>query len=311
MQMSTTAIGSVSRLVLGAAQFGMSYGIANEDGKPSDQQVREILATAIELGVNCVDTAAAYGQSEAVLGLALHELGACEKVTVVTKVRHLSEDERADAVTATRMIEASIEMSRRRLGLDCLPVVLFHKSADATYLDTLESLKERGWLRHAGVSCGMEPGDALGYIADPRVEALQIPCNLLDPRYPRSGIFERAGECNTPLFVRSVYLQGLLVMPESRIPAHLGAVVPVRRALQAIAVDGGITLTELAMRYMLSFKGVAGLVLGVDTPGQLRENIRLVERGPLDGATLERIDATVPALPERILTPAMWQKHTP
>src|SRR5580692_73797 len=127
----------LSRMILGTVQFGMPYGVANRTGQPEYRDVVKIVAAAIEGGVNCFDTAASYGTSEQVLGQALRELNAAERATVVTKVRPLNPVELADPALAAQAIEDSVAESRRRLRLDCLPIVLFHREADAQYSDVL------------------------------------------------------------------------------------------------------------------------------------------------------------------------------
>ena len=92
----------LSRLMLGTVQFGLPYGVANRTGQPSYAEVRAIMTAAIDGGVNCFDTAAAYGGSEEVLGRALQELGAADRVVVVTKVRSLTPAEQADDTLAAR-----------------------------------------------------------------------------------------------------------------------------------------------------------------------------------------------------------------
>jgi aryl-alcohol dehydrogenase-like predicted oxidoreductase len=297
----------LSRMMLGTVQFGMPYGIANTDGQPDYRQVLGIVEAAIEGGVNCFDTAAAYGSSEEVLGRALRELDVLEEVMVVTKVQHLSREDRADAATAKRLIVQSVEASRRRLGMDSLPVVLFHKEADAEYMDVLLSLKERGWLRHAGVSCGNEPGGAVRLAQQPGVEALQVPANLLDRRHQQSGALEAASSHGTAAFVRSVFLQGLLLMPEDRIPDGLREVVPVRRQLDRISRRAGLSAPELAIRYMLSQDGVTCVLTGVESAEQVRDNIAIFGHGPLEADILRAVKVAVPDLPEKVITPSMWQ----
>ena len=306
MQTSAWKDCQLSRLMLGTVQFGMPYGVANRMGQPDYGDVLAMVAAAIEGGVNCFDTAAAYGSSEEVLGRALRELGLAERMFVVTKARRLTPAELADAALAGRAIEQSVADSRRRLGLDCLPMVLFHMEADAAYLDVLEKLKARGWLRHAGVSCDNRPGPAAGFVAAGKAAALQIPGNVLDRRHQGSGVFGAAAARGVAIFIRSVYLQGLLVMPEHSIPPALRAVVPVRRRLEAIAGQGGMALAELAVRYMLSQAGVTCVLAGVETLAQVRENIALFSRGPLPDDMLKAIDAVTPDLPETVLTPALW-----
>ncbi|MDD5704498.1 MAG: aldo/keto reductase [Kiritimatiellae bacterium] len=297
---------SLSRLMLGTAQFGMPYGVANRKGQPDYREVVTMVAAAVERGVNCFDTAAAYGSSEEALGRALRDLGLAERVVVVTKVRHLTTVEATDATLSKMAIERSVADSRRRLGLDCLPVVMFHQEADAAHLDALEELKARGWIRHVGVSCGNRPGPAAEFVAAGNVSALQLPGNVIDRRHQRSGVFRDAAARGVAGFIRSVFLQGLLVMPEDSIPPALRAVIPVRRRLAAIAGEAGITLTELVVRYMLAQAGVTCVIVGVETVAQVRENTALFGSGPLDEGVVQAVDAVGPELPEAIVTPALW-----
>ena len=259
-----------------------------------------MVEAAVEGGVNCFDTAAAYGSSEDVLGRALHELGVAERVVVVTKVRALTPEERADRRAAIRAIHESIAASRKRLGIDLLPIVLFHKEADAQYLDVLLELKERGWLRHAGVSCGESPASAVQLAAEPGISAMQIPANLLDQRHQGGGTLTAVASSGAALLIRSVYLQGLMLMPEHDIPEGLQAVVPVRRQFEAIARDAGVSMAELAVRYMLAQEGVTSVLTGVDCMDQLKENIAVFERGPLDDATCRAITDITVDLPEYV-----------
>lgn len=300
----------LSRLMLGTVQFGMPYGVANRTGQPDYADVRSMVAAAVEGGVNCFDTAAAYGSSEEVLGRALRDLGLLGQVVVVTKVRALTDAETRDAAVAARAIENSVMTSRLRLGMDCLPVVLFHREVDGVHLEALERLRARGWVRHVGVSCDNRPGPAGGYVADGKVAALQLPGNALDRRHQRSGVFRQAAGRDVAIFIRSVYLQGLLVMPEASIPEFLQGVVPVRRRLDLMAREAGMSLAELGVRYMLAQEGVTCVLTGVETVAQVQENVALFERGPLDAATVSAVDAAVPELPETILTPHLWPKQT-
>jgi aryl-alcohol dehydrogenase-like predicted oxidoreductase len=90
--------------------------------------------------------------------------------------------------------------------------------------------------------------------------------------------------------------------------AEHAAVIPVRRALESIAREAGMSPPELAVRYMLSQAGITCLVVGVDTEAQMRENTALFSRGPLPSDLCARIELAVPDLPESILNPGTWSK---
>lgn len=297
----------LSRMMLGTVQFGLPYGIANTAGQPDYPAVRDMVAAALEAGINGFDTAAAYGQSETVLGKALRELKAIDRVLVVTKVRPLPPDAFDDRSRAEHLIRASIDQSRHNLGLDCLPMVLFHRDADVRYLEVLEALRTEGRLRYLGVSAGNEPdGDARPAIAAGRADAVQLPANLLDRRHARSGILEDCVRQEVAVFVRSVFLQGLLLMPENAVPESLRDVLPVRRRLEALAAEADMPMAELAVRYLLGLPGVTCLLTGVETLAQLRENSTRFASGPLPAELADAVEAAVPTLPDPLLTPATW-----
>ena len=138
-----------------------------------------------------------------------------------------------------------------------------------------------------------------------------MPSSILDHRFLRQGIPGLAASRGTALFARSIYLQGLLLMEEKDVLPEHAAVIPVRRALGAIARDAGMTLAELAVRYMLSLPGITCLVVGVDTAKQMRENVALFDRGPLPHEARSRIEKAVPDLPDSILYPGNWSKKMP
>ena len=288
--------------MLGTAQFGQQYGIANTNGEPSYAEVLKILACAYEGGVNCLDTAANYHESEQVLGRALAELGIAEKMTVVTKIQHLGAA--GTMREAHALVVCSVERSLRRLKLESIPIVLFHLQEDFQYAEALYTLKERGLVQHIGCSVST-PDAAAKILKSGLVEAIQIPANVLDHRF-RQELLQTGRAVGTMVFVRSIYLQGLILMPEADIPPSLQAVIPHRCRLQEIAKEAGMELKELAARYVLQMDGVTSLVVGVDSVDQLQQNIRLFANGPLEGRVVRVIEETAGTVSEDIILPSNW-----
>ena len=276
-----------SRLLLGTVQFGLNYGIANTEGKPSFERVKAILKTALDNGITALDTAAAYGESEEVLGRALAELGIAQKMTVISKVPPLPEN-----CDPEEFVTNSVTTSLKRLRLPELPLVLFHNEFDWAYREALETLVRKGLIRHAGVSLDSaacaETADDAPYV--------QIPCNLFDHRFDEKIRNHKSGH----IFIRSVYLQGMAVMPKEKIP------FPEVRSYREKLESFGVPMAELCMRYLLSFPGNTSVLTGVDTPGQLLENCRLAEKGPLPQELLQKVIDTVPLLPESLIRPKLW-----
>lgn len=278
-----------SRFVLGTVQFGMDYGIANTQGKPSMERVKAILRCALNGGITALDTAAAYGDSEIVLGRALSELGVKDKFDVVTKIPSLEKSESPEGT-----IRASLEKSLKNLGMEHIPMALLHCEEDLQYLPLLEEQVKRGLIGAAGISI-----DSYAY-ADKVVDTpcVQVPCNLLDRRF-NELIGKRTGR---QTFIRSVYLQGLLMMPEEKIPDNLRELIPYRRKLEAL----GMPLAELCVRYLFSMPGNVSVLTGVDTPEQLQMNIELADKGALPADIFNAALEAVPLLPERLIRPSLW-----
>ncbi|MEN8255778.1 MAG: aldo/keto reductase, partial [Verrucomicrobiota bacterium] len=274
-----------SRVMLGTVQFGLDYGIA-KGGRPSYEACRDIVACALEAGINCFDTAAAYGESEQVLGKIISDLNVVDQVVVVSKCMPVCDAE-LPADQAPEFIEKSLLQSLKNLQMDSLPVFLFHRDGDLPWMDVLHSMKEKGLIGRVGISVDTLDGAEQAVESD-LVEAMQLPHNLFDHRF--SGkVFDRVQERNIPLFARSAFLQGLLLMPEERIPKSLHEVVPVRRKIEALTREAGMGMPELCLRYSLSFPAIASVLIGVDSVEQLRENAALMQRGPLDQDLIGKI----------------------
>lgn len=282
---------SFSRLMLGTAQFGMKYGIANTAGKPDKATVKAILSFACDHGVDALDTAPEYGDSEAVIGRALRELGLREKFHIVTKVPKIPV-----AIDPARFIRDSVTRSLQSLDVPVLDGVLLHSEEDFIHYDALKALEKTGLIRHAGISL-----NTAAYREKCRsIPFLQLPCSLLDHRF--DSLFTPDSGCR---FIRSAFLQGMLLMPHSGI--FIPEVLERREKLEAL----GIPMAELAIRYLLTLPGNNHILTGVETIKQLKENLRLSLMPPLAPELMEKIAAITskPPLPELLVSPFFWTQY--
>lgn len=287
----------ISKLILGTVQFGLNYGIANSEGKPALNKVRAILRCAADHGIRILDTASAYGDSETVIGTVFAGDSTLKNhFQVVSKIPPLPQDISPEG--ARIFIRKSVDASLRNLRIDQLYGILFHREEDASNLRLLKELQKEGKVRLCGFSAdGFLPEDIS------ETEMIQVPGNVLDRRFipfPRKK--------PQKLFVRSVYLQGLLMMPEEKVPSVLTGVIPYRRKLAAMAAENSMGLAELYMRYLLSFPEIDGVLTGVDNPEQLEYNLQMASGGPLDKALQQKIRDIIPELPELWIHPKLWPK---
>ena len=193
------------RLALGTVQFGLAYGVSNQEGKVSDSELSAILTLARQLGIDTLDTAQAYGDAEQRLG--------AQQTADFSVVNKLAPG--VQAAQINQLIEGSLQQLRRS-RLDGL---LLHRSQDASpeLFSALLEQQQAGRVGKLGVSVyspeELEQWLAQGY----PLELVQLPANLLDQRFLRSGWLDRLEVLGCEIHVRSLFLQGLLLMaPEQR-----------------------------------------------------------------------------------------------
>jgi len=295
----------ISRLVLGTAQIGMDYGIANVKGQPGESLASEIVKTARAHGVNCFDTAQAYGSSEIVLGKALRYRGAGSDVKIVSKLS--PELEPSD----NKSVEQSIETSCRNLGVEKLWCLMLHRT---DWLDawgqglgqTLIAAKKKGIVKYLGVSV-YSPDEARRVLQHPDIQVIQVPCNLWDQRMLREGIFELARKNNKLCFVRSIYLQGLLLLSPEKVAEKLFPAKEASQKWYKLTTERHLGPKQLSIRFGLSLN--MPLVIGMENIQQVEENVRLCKQMLLAPSMIEEIrNEMSPLLNGRIVNPALWKR---
>jgi aryl-alcohol dehydrogenase-like predicted oxidoreductase len=286
------------KLALGTAQFGLDYGVANTTGQIKAEAAAGILDRARSLGVAVLDTAIAYGDSEAVLG----SLGTTG-FYVVTKLPGHPEDE-ADLGA---WVDTQIAQSIGRLGVDTLYGVLLHRPSqllatrgDKLY-DALLRLKADGRVSKIGVSIyDPEELDVLhGRFA---FELVQAPLNIIDRRLLTSGWADRLKMDGVEIHARSAFLQGLLLMPKQRRPAKFAPWAAIWDEWERWLAASALTPTEACIRYIGSVAQVDRIVVGVDSVTQLDEIA-----GSL-GAPFDDLPNFPHLLDQRLLNPALWSQ---
>ena len=307
----------VPRLVVGGAQLGMRYGVANEAGMPDGAVVSELLKTAIANGAAWIDTARAYGDSEAVIGTSL-EGGWAGRVQVVTKLDPLADCGPATPGVEVRLrVVSSVQESCVRLRRAMLDVVLLHRCAhlhgwDGAAWAQLLALQARGLVGTLGVSV-QSPGELATAVDVPQVGFVQLPFNLLDWRWDVA--LERLAAARRrraiTVHARSALLQGLL---PSRDPAHW-------RSANVDAPDetwawldgeakrhGRSGVVDLCLAYLRAQPWIDGVVVGMETTGQLVANIHHFNAPALDSAQVCQVEESRPRLGEQVLDPSRWQR---
>jgi aryl-alcohol dehydrogenase-like predicted oxidoreductase/RimJ/RimL family protein N-acetyltransferase len=285
------------RLALGTAQFGLPYGIANKTGKVSRGDAAAILHRAWSAGLDTIDTAIAYGDSEQCLG----EIGIGEW-RVISKLPAIPQGTSDIGSWVTESVHGSL----RRLRTDKLHAMLLHRPHDlverqGTQLyDALQELKRTGVMRKIGVSI-YDPAE-LDELADVGpFDLVQATLNVLDRRLLESDWMRRLAQQGVELHVRSVFLQGLLLMKPADRPKKFLRWREIWDAYDRWLASTQTTPVSASLRYALSFPQISRVVVGVESVSQLTDILRSA-------------DGSAPLVPEGLhtddvdlLNPSHWK----
>jgi aryl-alcohol dehydrogenase-like predicted oxidoreductase len=250
------------RLALGTAQFGLAYGLNNQAGQPSAEAVAEVLAAARAAGLTLLDTAAAYGNSEARLGELAGQNPAFELITKLP-------------VGPPAQVAQHLAESLARLRRERLYGVMFHafkplQDAPAAW-QALQAARAAGQVARIGVSL-YHPPEAEWLLAEGYdVDLVQVPYNVLDQRF--AAVLPQLAARGVEVHVRSAFLQGLLLREPATLPAFFGPLAPKLTQLRALATEEGVPLPALLLLFAAYAPGVARAVVGVDSIANLNENL--------------------------------------
>jgi 1-deoxyxylulose-5-phosphate synthase len=289
---------SVSELALGTVELGLDYGIAaaGERLKPDRRKAAALLNQALDLGINLLDTARAYGDAEEIIGEALK--GRRGEYVLVSKVAAGPAD-----------VRGSVEASLRALQTDYIDVMMIHCGADAEpdagTAAQLARMRDNGAIRHLGASVYGERA-ALAAIDSDWCDCIEIAYSALDRR-PEKRTLSRALECRIGILARSVLLKGALTSRSGALPAEFSPLQDTVRELCDATQTSLDVLPELAYRYVLMHEPPHSALIGSANPSELKACIAYAEKGALSPDLVTRI-RSLPDPDPKWLNPGLWPR---
>ena len=285
-----------SRLALGTAQFGLPYGIANQSGQVSREGASAILAFGRSSGIDTLDTAIAYGDSEVCLGA----IGT-EDFKLTTKLPAVPETCR----DIGHWVQDQMNLSLRRLGLTRIYGLLLHTSQQLIGPDgkamgqALQSLKAAGIVQKIGVSI-YSPVELDLVTRAWRIDLVQAPFNLIDRRLHTSGWLQKLHDGGIEVHARSIFLQGLLLMPRTSIPMKFHRWAYIWDAWHAWLAAHPVSAAQACIGFAQAYPQIDRLVVGVENVKQLYQLVAAA-REPLN-VDLPDIGST----DENLINPSFW-----
>ncbi len=280
---------------LGTAQFGMDYGIANSKGQTPKNEVRSMLSMALSIGVKSLDTAALYTHSqsgisaEEILGGILSDPQMPEYV-VNTKfsLKTFRETRDHSLEKFVNEVQTHFHKAQKNLGNGTkLGLFYFHHFDDFEFFsNTLSKVDKEHWAS-LGIKLGVSLYDdhELKFCQDflrekPGViQGLQLPLNILEcdsEKIETIKQIQRSFKCE--IHLRSLYLQGLLLMNEDNLKhksLRLYEVFsPVLRKLKSLSKDLKIKTEELCLGGVNAMVSDCHFVIGCNDQAQLMDNVR-------------------------------------
>lgn len=274
------------KIGLGTVQFGLDYGISNKSGKTSKNEVKRILKLAQREGIDTVDTAFAYGDSEKILG----SIGV-RHFNIVSK--YLPESE------SKFTIDEQLKISLSNLKLKTLYGYLAHRPEDIlnnfSQWDQLKKFREQGIVRKIGFSLN-NPGELEILLKEGlQPDLIQVPFNYFDRRFEQITKQLHANGCE--IHSRSTFLQGLFFRDPNTLPAHFGEVIDLLKDIKDSTKD----LAGSLLKFVLEKSFIDKVIIGVESKSQLKENLESFNKViPLPDMNFEISDS--------ILVPSNWPK---
>lgn len=254
---------NATKLALGSVQFGLDYGISNTGGKVASNEVSQLLSLASQLNIQNIDTASSYGDSEKVIGK-------CTKSDQFSYLGKVSpsckpSDYRSEINNSLTNLNAK--------QFECMSLhhgdVLFSNNGKAHY-QALKNLKLEGLTNRIGCSL-YSIEEALKVTEKFELDVVQIPANIFDQRLFKNDSLQILNERNVAVHIRSVFLQGLILMPSGQLPEKLIAAESTLTKLHKLAKQKNTSIASIALSPFVNHPLIDQIIVGCINQQQLKE----------------------------------------
>ena len=249
--------------ILGTANFGTKYGIANGNLELDYDDAKTILDSATRLGIKFLDTAPTYGHSEAFIGASQDYY---RNFSIMTKTKITSEEGEA---------KSSVLESLFRLKCEKIHTVFIHNSSEIAKLnksrvnEEISEILDSKVTTFLGASVYDEKEIEYIYTSFPGVTAFQVPENILDQRLLNSTLVRSLAKSGIKFYVRSVLLQGLITMDSENVPINFEGASKAIKQIEEIAKMQSTTVLKLALSYLNLLSWSSGFLIGTGSARQL------------------------------------------
>jgi len=261
----------ISKIVLGTAQFGLNYGIANKKGKVPIQDIKKIKSLSQKKGMMTLETAQAYGKSEKIIG----NLN-------FSNFNHISKIKKIESKNSSnfkKLLKILVKRSLVKLKLQKIYAILFHDSKDLlskngqSIFKALNDLKKSGVIMNVGISV-YNVSELESLVKKFKFDIISIPFNLFDRRFENANIIKKLKKEDVKIYGRSVFLQGLLLMNIKNLPNFFKKWRNIFLKYERFIYQKQISKFQICLNHALYSKILDRVVVGVDNFDQFRKIIQ-------------------------------------
>ncbi len=292
------------KIILGTAQLGSNYGINNfyKINKKKIENFKErkkLINYALMLGINKIDTARKYKNSEKIIGIRNDIKN--RKLEIHTKISNTNSSKRFLFYN----IKKSIRQSIKHLKKNKIKYLYFHDYRSLTNLNKkdLMLIKKISFCESLGVSI-YDPIELANLISNRYLDIIQIPFNILDQRF--KSFFKVLKKNNKTIIARSIFLQGLIFSSKwpRKIKKYKRSII--NKLSFFISKFKRVNSVDLFLAYINSHREIDGLIIGIDNKSQLFQIFSFLENKPLNHNQVKEIDEYFKKIPEIVYDIRRW-----
>jgi aryl-alcohol dehydrogenase-like predicted oxidoreductase len=292
-------IDHISKLSIGTAQIGQAYGLNAAQNNIDINEASKIIALCREIGINNIDTAYSYGHSERILGnVGIGGFNVNSKFSI--------EDIERQNIHEDKLVDL-IEESLRRLKISKLDSLLLHNSKDLfgknkkIILSVLNKLKDRDLISKFGISV-YSPSELLKCLDLCEPDIIQAPLNYFDKRFLNKEIIHRLKSNKIELHVRSIFLQGLLLINGNEIPERFSRWSSELHIWHNFLLENNLRALDACLYFALNQKMASKVVFGIDSLIHLTEISESLSR--IQELKIDFPD--YPSFQKELIDPRVW-----
>lgn len=268
----------VSRLSLGTVELGLPYGVQleGESALPTKNEAIDLILGALDLGINFLDTAPDYGTSESIIGEALAKTD--RAAHIATKVQ-IPKEGLTDKISKQK-IRDSVLRSLGRLKVDSITLLQIHNATKQNLVslglvEVFENLRSEGLVENFGASI-YDHELMPTVVQNNTINSIQVPFSLIDRRFGDGSLVSAVKQNVTPI-IRSIFLKGALTPRYRQLPEELLPLCEHVQIIEAWGAKRGLSLPELALRFVFSFDKDTVLLVGAKHMSEIEEACRAVQ----------------------------------